>query len=111
MVTTRGLRNNLIIASGDGDQLEYLELLACDACTQTLEGIVINQYSKTAGVHRVMVEELVGEGLPVLPIYLSSSVMMRESHERCWPLFHLERRHKLTEQFVDLLHVWEEKQS
>jgi chromosome partitioning protein len=41
--------------------------------------------------------------LLVLPVYLNSSVKMRESHEASVPLIHLEPRHKLTLQFVDLL--------
>ena len=72
-----------------------------------VEGIVINQYSKTAGLHRLIVEELIAEGLPVLPTYLNSSVKMRESHEQCQPLVYLDRRHKLTGQFVELLQVLE----
>ncbi|SHM58146.1 chromosome partitioning protein [Pseudomonas asturiensis] len=86
------------------------ELKADHDETLVVEGIVINQYSNTAGLHRVMVEELLAEGLPVLPVYLSSSVKMRESHELCRPLVHLDRRHKLTRQFVDLLHALEETQ-
>lgn len=73
-----------------------------------VEGIVINHYSSTAGLHGRMVEELIAEGLPVLPVYLNSSVKMRESHERCQPLVHLDRRHKLSGQFVELLHVLEQ---
>ncbi|MGN2406707.1 ParA family protein [Pseudomonas syringae] len=73
-----------------------------------VEGIVINHYLTTTSFHRNLVEELIKEGLPILPIYLSSSVKMRESHERCQPLIHLDRNHKLTRQFVDLLNVLEE---
>jgi chromosome partitioning protein len=72
-----------------------------------VEGIVINHYVSTTGFHRNLVEELIGEGLPILPVYLSSSVKMRESHERCLPLIYLDRHHKLTGQLVDLLHVLE----
>lgn len=42
------------------------------------------------------------EELPVLPVYLMSSVKMRESHQACTPLIFLEPRHKLTQQFVEL---------
>jgi chromosome partitioning protein len=31
-----------------------------------------------------------------------SSVRMRESHQACLPLIHLDPRHKLTQQFVEL---------
>lgn len=74
-----------------------------------VEGIVINQFSSTAGLHRTIVQELISEGLPVLPVYLGSSVKMRESHELCLPLVHLDRRHKLTTQFLDLLSLLEDK--
>lgn len=83
------------------------ELKADHNETLVVEGIVINQYSNTAGFHRVMVEELISEGHPVLPTFLSSSVKMRESHELCQPLVYLDHRHKLTSQFVELLHVLE----
>jgi chromosome partitioning protein len=76
-----------------------------------VEGIVINQYSSTTGLHRTMVEALIEEGLPVLPIYLNSSVKMRESHEQCLPLVNLAPNHKLTGQFVELLHRLEAGQN
>jgi chromosome partitioning protein len=31
-----------------------------------------------------------------------SSVRMRESHQACMPLIHLDRNHKLTQQIVEL---------
>lgn len=72
-----------------------------------VEGVVVNQYSNTTALHRSLLAELIAEGLPVLPAYLSSSVKMRESHQRCLPLVHLDRRHKLTEQYLELLHLLE----
>ncbi|HBS78741.1 MAG TPA: cobalamin biosynthesis protein CobQ, partial [Pseudomonas sp.] len=39
---------------------------------------------------------------PVLPVHLMSSVRMRESHQVCTPLIHLDPRHKLTQQFIEL---------
>ncbi|HCH78885.1 MAG TPA: cobalamin biosynthesis protein CobQ, partial [Pseudomonas sp.] len=38
----------------------------------------------------------------VLPVYLMSSVKMRESHQACTPLVYLDPRHKLSQQFVEL---------
>ena len=35
-----------------------------------------------------MLDELIAEGLPVLPVYLASSVRMRESHQESKPLMH-----------------------
>ncbi|WAH55792.1 ParA family protein [Pseudomonas silvicola] len=72
-----------------------------------VEGIVVNQFVSRASLHQNLINELVGEQLPVLPVYISSSVKMRESHEASVPLIHLEPRHKLTSQFVDLLTVLE----
>lgn len=67
-----------------------------------VEGIVINQFLGRAKLPARLVEELCDEGLPVLATRLSSSVKMRESHERATPLVHLAPRHKLTEQFLAL---------
>ncbi|WP_287815503.1 ParA family protein [Pseudomonas sp.] len=72
-----------------------------------VEGIVVNQFVSRASLHQQLIDELVGERLPVLPVYISSSVKMRESHEASVPLIHLEPRHRLTSQFVDLLTVLE----
>ncbi len=67
-----------------------------------VEGIVINQFLPRANLPRRLVEELCQEGLPVLETRLSSSVKMRESHDRAVPLIYLAPKHKLTGQFVAL---------
>lgn len=72
-----------------------------------IEGVVVNQFVSRASLHRGLVDELLAEGLPVLPVYLSSTVKMRESHEASVPMIHLEPRHKLSLQFVELLDVIE----
>jgi chromosome partitioning protein len=71
----------------------------------SIEGIVVNQYQARASLPQQMLDELIAEGLPVLPVYLTSSVKMRESHEANMPLIHLDPRHKLTQQFVELHHL------
>jgi chromosome partitioning protein len=38
----------------------------------------------------------------VIPVYLSSSVRMRESHQVNTPLIFLDGKHKLTQQFIAL---------
>lgn len=68
-----------------------------------IEGIVVNQYNPRANVLRNAVEELVREGHPVLKPALSSSVKIKESHERAQPLIHLAPRHKVTREYVALL--------
>ena len=67
-----------------------------------VEGIVVNQFQPRAALPQQILDELIAEGLPVLPVYLGSSVKMRESHQACRPLIHLDPRHKLTRQFVEL---------
>jgi chromosome partitioning protein len=70
-----------------------------------VEGIIVNQFQPRASLPQQMLDELIAEGLPVLPVYLNASVKMRESHEASTPLIHLDSRHKLTQQFVEL-HQW-----
>ncbi|NNM51930.1 MAG: ParA family protein [Pseudomonadales bacterium] len=64
-----------------------------------VEGIIVNQFQPRASLPQKLVEELRMEGHPVMRTMLSSSVIMRESHERSLPLIHLAPRHKLTEEF------------
>jgi len=70
--------------------------------TLEVEGIVVNQFQPRAALPQQMIEELLGEGLPVLPVNLMNSVRMRESHQACMPLVYFDPRHKLTQQFVEL---------
>lgn len=67
-----------------------------------VEGIVVNQFQPRAALPQQMIDELLTEGLPVLPVHLMSSVRMRESHQACMPLIHFDPRHKLTQQFIEL---------
>ena len=64
-----------------------------------VEGIVINQFQPRASLPQKLVDELVGEGLPVLSSRLSSSVKIRESHQQATPVIHLEPGHKLAQEF------------
>ncbi len=70
--------------------------------TLEVEGIVVNQFQPRAALPQQLINELLSEGLPVLPVYLMSSVKMRESHQACMPLVYLDPRHKLSQQFVEL---------
>ena len=72
-----------------------------------VEGIVVNQFQARASLPQQILDELIAEGLPVLPVYLSSSIKMRESHHASVPLVHLAPRHKLALEFIDLLDVLE----
>jgi chromosome partitioning protein len=64
-----------------------------------VEGIIINQFSARSNLPQRVVSELIEEGLPVLPVYLSSSVRIKESHEQAKPMIHLDRSHKLSEEY------------
>jgi len=67
-----------------------------------VEGIVVNQYQARASLPARVVQALRDEGLPVLDSFLSSSVKIKESHERGLPMIHLDARHKLSQEFVAL---------
>lgn len=67
-----------------------------------VEGIVVNQFQPRANLPQRLVQELIDEGLPVLQPYLSASVKIRESHELCRPMIHLDPKHKLTLELVAL---------
>lgn len=67
-----------------------------------VEGIVVNQYQPRASLPQKLVQELIDEGLPVLPTYLSSSVKIRESHDQSRPMIHLAPGHKVAQEFVAL---------
>jgi len=67
-----------------------------------VEGIIINQFQPRATLPVKLVADLKEEGLPVLDPALTSSVIMRESHQRSLPLIHLAPRHKLTGEFLTL---------
>lgn len=61
-----------------------------------IEGIVVNQFQSRASLPQRMVDELKAEGLPVFEAKISSSIKIRESHDRGLPMIHLDARHKLS---------------
>lgn len=65
-------------------------------------GIVVNQFQPRASLPQRLVTELVDEGLPVLPAYLSSSVKVKESHDAAQPLIYLAPNHKVTQEYIAL---------
>lgn len=83
--------------------LDNVAEIRADHNTQlNVEGIIVNQYQARAALPNRIVEELKGEGLPVLASYLSSSIKVRESHELSLPLIHLDSKHKLAQEFMAL---------
>lgn len=67
-----------------------------------VEGIIVNQFMPRANLPARLVEELVEAGLPILKQKISSSVIMRESHDVNKPLIHHAPKHKLTGEFQAL---------
>jgi len=68
----------------------------------TVEGIVVNQFQPRASLPQKLVDELLAEGLPVLPVKISASVKMKESHQNSQPLVYFAPKHNLTLQFIEL---------
>ena len=69
---------------------------------------MVNQFQPQANLPTQLIEELKGEGYPVLPVYLSQSVKMRESHHTSTPLVYMAPSHKLTQQYLELHEYLEE---
>jgi chromosome partitioning protein len=67
-----------------------------------IEGIVVNQFQARASLPQRLVDELKEEGLPVLNSKLSSSIKIRESHDRGLPMIHLDAKHKLSVEYLAL---------
>jgi chromosome partitioning protein len=67
-----------------------------------LEGIVVNQFQARSKLPSRLVAELKAEGRPVLPQTLGTSVRVRESHEQHKPLIHLDRSHRVTQDYIRL---------
>jgi chromosome partitioning protein len=67
-----------------------------------VEGIVVNQFQPRATLPQKVVDELRAEGLPVLDSHLSASVKIKESHSLAKPMIHLDRGHKLAQEFAAL---------
>lgn len=70
-----------------------------------VEGIIANQFQPRARLPQQLLDEMTVEGLPILPVHLSASVKMRESHQQSRPLIQMAPTHKLTRQYVDLYHA------
>jgi len=67
-----------------------------------VEGVVINHFQVQAKLPKTTIERLISKGLPVMEPYLTSSVIMRESHGEGVPLPYYKPSHKLTLEFMAL---------
>lgn len=65
-----------------------------------VEGVIVNQFMPQASLPKRLVEELINEGLPIIPTYLTSSVIIRESHDCALPMIHFAKKHKITNEFL-----------
>lgn len=67
-----------------------------------IEGIVVNQFQPRSNLPQRMVKELTDDNLPLFKTTISTSVVVKESHEACSPLIHFKPSHKVSQQFVTL---------
>jgi chromosome partitioning protein len=88
---------------------DIAEIRADHNASLVVEAVVVNQFLPRARLPQKMVQELIGEGLPVVQPYLSSSVRIRESHERAQPLIYLMPKHKVSQEYVALHSALEER--
>lgn len=65
-----------------------------------VEGVIVNQFMPQASLPKKLVDELISEGLPIISTYLTSSVIIRESHDKALPMVHFSKKHKLTTEFM-----------
>ena len=67
-----------------------------------VEGVVVNQFQVGAKLPQQTINELLSGGIPICKVFLSASVVMRESHGVCRPLPYFRPKHKLTAEFAEL---------
>ena len=67
-----------------------------------VEGIVVNQFQPRANLPQRIVDDLRADGLPVLGTMLSASIKIKESHQQAKPMIHLDRGHKVAQEFAAL---------
>jgi chromosome partitioning protein len=67
-----------------------------------VEGVVVNQFQGRANFPQQAVDELLGDGLPILEPYISASVRIRESHHAAKPMVFFEPAHKVAGEFEAL---------
>lgn len=75
--------------------------------TLEIEGIVVNQFQGRAKLPQRVVAELRAEGQPMLEQTVSSSVRVKESHERHRPMIFLDPSHRVTGEYLALYEALE----
>lgn len=67
-----------------------------------VEGIIVNNFQAQAKLPQEIIQKLREGDLPVLEPFLSSSVVMKESHSLAKPLVFMKAAHKLSQEYLDL---------
>ncbi len=67
-----------------------------------VEGIIVNNYQSQARLPQEIIQKLQAGEIPVLEPFLSSSVVMKESHSLAKPLVFMKASHKLSREYLDL---------
>lgn len=67
-----------------------------------IEGIIVNQFQNRSKLPARLVEELKAEGKPILDQAIGTSIKVKESHEQHRPLVHLDRGHRITQEYLAL---------
>lgn len=70
-----------------------------------VEGIIINHFQSQARLPKSTIDSILQKGYPVLTPYLSSSVILKESHFHRKPLAYFRSGHKLTKEYEQLADV------
>lgn len=65
-------------------------------------GIIVNQFNGQARLPKELIEEMKLEDLPIIDHYISTSIKMKESHQKQTPLVFLAPNHKITNEFQNL---------
>lgn len=73
--------------------------------TLRVEGIIVNQYQAQANLPKKLILELKQENLPIIPYFLSSSIIIRESHDAQMPMIHFAPTHKITLELLRIYHA------
>ncbi len=68
------------------------------------EGIIVNHYQQQAKLPGEAIQKLESNGFKVLKPYLTTSIVMRESHAAHIPVVNFQPKHKLATEFMDLAH-------
>lgn len=76
-----------------------------------VEGVIVNMFNAHAKFPNMIIDDLNDLALPVLKPYLPLSIKMKESHYHQTPLIHLLPKHKLSQQFTQLLQTLEASQT